>query len=106
MAIGDQDHGRVAMSVAAMLAGAIHQPLDLALGEIESFNCQVYGVWCAFIECRFHADKPCSCASLLRPSQTHRSLAAFPPLHHPILLHWAVTSMVAWAAMTSAGAVD
>jgi hypothetical protein len=29
---------------------------------------------------------------------------SFPPLHHPILLHWTVTRMVAWAAMTRAGA--
>ena len=34
MAVGHQDHGRVAMPVAAMLAGAVHQPLDLALGEV------------------------------------------------------------------------
>jgi hypothetical protein len=33
VAIGDQDHGRVAMPVAAMLARAVHQALDLALGE-------------------------------------------------------------------------
>jgi hypothetical protein len=57
MAIGDQDHGRVSMPVAAMLARAVHQPLDLALGEIASFNCQVYDGWCAFFGCRFHADK-------------------------------------------------
>jgi hypothetical protein len=59
MAIGDQDHGRVAMPVAAMLAGAVHQPLDIALGEIASLDCQVFDVWCAFYGCRFHADKPC-----------------------------------------------
>src|SRR5947207_9241775 len=59
MAIGDQDHGRVAMPVAAMLAGAVHQPLDLALGEIASFNCQVYDVWCALLGSRFHGDKLC-----------------------------------------------
>jgi len=57
MAIGDQDHGRVAMPVAAMLAGAVDQPLDLALGEIASFNCQVYDVWSAFLGCRFHRGK-------------------------------------------------
>ena len=34
MAVGDQDHGRVAMAVAAMLAGAVHQPVDLTLGEV------------------------------------------------------------------------
>ena len=59
MAIGDQDHGRIAMPVAAMLAGAVHQALDLALGEVEPLDCQAYDVWCAFPGCRFHADKPC-----------------------------------------------
>ena len=57
--IGDQDHGRIAMAVATILAGAVHQPLDLALGEIASFDCQVYDAWGAFLGCRFHADKPC-----------------------------------------------
>src|SRR5262249_24412150 len=32
--IGDQDHGRVAMPVATMLPSTVHQPLDLALGEV------------------------------------------------------------------------
>jgi len=59
MAVGDQHHGRVAMPIAAMLAGAVHQPLDLALGEIAPFNCQVYDAWGAFLGYRFHADKPC-----------------------------------------------
>src|SRR5262249_34254518 len=56
---GDEDHGRVAMPVAAMLACAVHQPLDLALGEVASFNCQIYDGWRTFLGCRFHADKPC-----------------------------------------------
>jgi hypothetical protein len=59
VAIGDQDHGRVAMPVAAMLSGAVHQALDLALGEIASLDCQVYDAWRAFLGCRFHADKLC-----------------------------------------------
>src|SRR5215470_10946137 len=42
-----------------MLACAVHQPLDLALGEIAPFDCQVYDGWCAFLRSRFHADKPC-----------------------------------------------
>ena len=46
------------MAVAAMLAGAVHQALDLALGEVAPLDCQVYGGWCAFLGCRFHADKP------------------------------------------------
>src|SRR5262249_45014522 len=57
MAVGDQDHGRVAMPIAAMLAGVVHQPLDFALGEIASLDCQVYDVWSAFLGCRFHANK-------------------------------------------------
>src|SRR5215471_9874168 len=59
VAIGDKDHGRVAMPIAAMLAGAVHQPLDLALGEIASLDCKVYDAWGAFFGCRFHADKLC-----------------------------------------------
>src|SRR5262245_37961089 len=57
VAIGDQDHGRVAMPVATMLAGVVHQPLDFALGEIASFNCQVYDVWSALLGSRFHRGK-------------------------------------------------
>src|SRR5262249_31100408 len=59
VAIGDQDHGRVAMPIAAMLASAVHQSLDLALGEVAPLDCQVYDAWCAFLGCRFHADKLC-----------------------------------------------
>src|SRR5215831_13022574 len=59
MAVGHQDNGRVAMPIAAVLARAVHQPLDLALGEIAPLDCQVYDAWCAFLGCRFHADKPC-----------------------------------------------
>src|SRR5262249_35054118 len=65
VAIGDKDHGRVAMPVAAMLSGAVHQPLDLALGEIASLDCQVYDAWGAFLGCRFHTDKLCLRAPLL-----------------------------------------
>src|SRR5215467_9130396 len=59
VAVGHQDHGRVAMPIAAMLSGAVHQPLDLALGEVAPLDCQVYDAWGAFLGCRFHADKPC-----------------------------------------------
>src|SRR5215468_1275759 len=47
------------MPIAAMLSGAVHQPVDLALGEVAPFNCQVYDAWGAFLGYRFHADKPC-----------------------------------------------
>src|SRR5262245_38531461 len=59
MAVGHQDHGRIAMPVAAMLAGTVHQPLDLSLGEVAPLDCQVYDAWSAFLGCRFHAGKPC-----------------------------------------------
>src|SRR5262249_25374346 len=79
VAIGHQGHGRIAMAVAAMLAGAVHQALDLALGEIASFDCQAYDVWCAFPGCRFHADKPylrvsyCICYTLFLHSRKGKS---------------------------------
>src|SRR5262249_46460434 len=47
------------MPIAAVLTRAVHQALDLALGEIASLDCQVYDAWCAFFGCRFHADKLC-----------------------------------------------
>src|SRR5262245_16482947 len=47
------------MPVATVLASAVHQALDLALGEIASLDCQVYDGWYAFLRSRFHADKPC-----------------------------------------------
>jgi len=49
MAIGDQDHGRVAMPIAAVLARAVHEPLNLALGEVAPLDCQVYDVWSAIL---------------------------------------------------------
>src|SRR5262249_1920807 len=57
VAIGDKDHGRVAMAVAAMLAGAVHEPLDLPLSEVASFNCQIYDSWGAILGSRFHRIK-------------------------------------------------
>src|SRR5262249_26767663 len=59
VAIGDQDHGRVAMPIAAVLARTVHQALDLALGEVAPLDCQVYDAWSAFFGYRFHADKLC-----------------------------------------------
>jgi hypothetical protein len=55
VAVGDQDHSRVAMPVAATLAGTVHQALDLALGEIASFDCQVLVVGFDFLEADFIA---------------------------------------------------
>src|SRR6516164_8084038 len=90
VAIGDQDHGRVAMAVAAMLAGAVHQPVDLALGEVAPLDCQVYDAWCAFLGCRFHADKPCLRVSycmcyrhLLNSQNPMEKLPARPPEDRP-----------------------
>src|SRR5262245_47771753 len=42
--VGDQDHGRVPMSVAAVLAGIVHELFDLAGGQVFP-NCTVYSVW-------------------------------------------------------------
>src|SRR6266576_2076322 len=89
MAIGDQDHDRIAIAVAAMLAGTVHQPLDLALGEIVSLDCQVYDAWCVFLGCRFHADKPCLrvsyciCHTHFLHSQTSRGGCASWPAARP-----------------------
>ena len=60
MAVGDQDHGRVAMPVTTTLPSTVHQPVNLALGEVTSFNCQVYDVWSAILDLDFIAIKPAS----------------------------------------------
>src|SRR5262245_446469 len=57
VAIGDQDHRRIAMPRAAMQSRVAHRPLDFALGEIVSFNCQVYDFWSALLGSRFHRGK-------------------------------------------------
>ena len=57
VAKGDEVHGRVAMPIAAVLTRAVHQALDLALGEIAPLDCQVYDAWGAFLGCRFHRGK-------------------------------------------------
>jgi hypothetical protein len=38
--IRDQDHGGIAVTVPVALGG-FDQPLDLALGEVAAFNCEV-----------------------------------------------------------------
>ena len=42
--VGDQNHGRVSMSVAAVLAGIVHELFDLAGGQVFA-DCTVYSVW-------------------------------------------------------------
>src|SRR5262245_21702474 len=46
--VGDQDHGRVSMSVAVVLAGMVHELFDFAGGQVFP-NCTVYSVWWAGI---------------------------------------------------------
>ena len=46
MTIGDQDHGRVSMSVAAVLAGIVHELFDLAARQVFP-NCTINSVWLA-----------------------------------------------------------
>jgi hypothetical protein len=61
---GQQDHGRIPMSV-SITAGSLHQPLDLFLGEVLSGsimliwaattpNCSLYSGWRSFAGCGFH----------------------------------------------------
>src|SRR5262249_47594089 len=40
VAVGDQEHGRIPMPVAAMLSGAVYPPLNLALGGVSPLYCQ------------------------------------------------------------------
>src|SRR6516165_2614838 len=87
VAICDKDHGRVAMPVAAMLSGAVHQPLNLALGEVSPLDCQVYDAWGAFLGCRFHADKLC--------------LRAFYCIDYTHFLHSRKDRAAAWSASRS-----
>jgi hypothetical protein len=51
MAISGENHRAVAMTMPTVLAGSVHQALDLALGEVAAFNCEVFSVWCAGIGC-------------------------------------------------------
>src|SRR5262245_22254203 len=69
MAVGGQNHGRVTVTVAAVLAGTVHEPLDFALGEIATTltacNCQVYSGWRRATGCRFHWLKfPCQLSTI------------------------------------------
>ena len=63
MPIGDQDHRRIAMAVASMLARTGHQHLDFPLGELPAgsalSNCQVYGASSCGVGCWKHrANSP------------------------------------------------
>src|SRR5690348_9618257 len=81
MAIRDQDHGRVSMSVAAVLAGIGHELFDLASGQVFS-NCTVYSGWWAGIpsliphrKFRCRADPPRGAASIVMLGACRRHLA-------------------------------
>src|SRR4051812_36083588 len=56
MTIGDQDHGRVSMSVAAALAGMVHQLFYLASGQVFS-NCTIYSAWTFSTGCLIWHEK-------------------------------------------------
>ena len=60
MAIGDQNHGCVAMAVTAELAGSVHELFDFALGEIAAPNCEVFSVRCEAIGCLICHEKSLS----------------------------------------------
>src|SRR5262249_1764150 len=59
--IGDQDHGGIAMTTSAHLAGGVHELLDLALGEIAALDCEVFSAWCAAIGYLICHGKSLSC---------------------------------------------
>jgi hypothetical protein len=40
MSVGHEDHGGIAVTMTADLAGSVHQLLYLALGEIAASNCE------------------------------------------------------------------
>ena len=48
VAIGDEDHGRISVTVTRALAGTVHELLNLTLGEILP-NCEGYSGWRASI---------------------------------------------------------
>jgi hypothetical protein len=45
MTIGDKDHGCIALAMPIALGG-FDQPLNLALGEVAAFDCEVLSAWC------------------------------------------------------------
>jgi hypothetical protein len=57
MTIGHEYHGGIAMAVAAALPGAVHQRLNLTLGEILA-NCIVYSGWRAQLGRLIRHDNP------------------------------------------------
>ena len=61
MPVGNQDHGGIAMAMAAMLAGAVHELLDLALGEIAALDCEVFDSWSVAIGYLIGHGKSLSC---------------------------------------------
>src|SRR5215471_2571641 len=52
MPIGDQDHGRIAVTMAARLAGRRRQRLDLSAGQIlpGPGNWGIYDAWCPVLD--------------------------------------------------------
>jgi hypothetical protein len=44
VSVSDQDHRCIAMTMPTQLASSVHEPLDLALGEIAAFDCEVFDV--------------------------------------------------------------
>jgi len=60
MAIGDQDHRCIPVTMPIALGG-FDQALDLALGKIAACNCEVYSVWCVGMGCLIcHEKNPSS----------------------------------------------
>src|SRR5262245_52341353 len=60
MAIGDQDHGGVAVTMPTHFAGSIHELLNLALGQVATLDCEAFDGWCAVIGYLICHDKSLS----------------------------------------------
>ena len=83
MAIGDQDHGGIAVAPAVALGG-LDQLLDLGLGQVLAGpvgvgapcrgNCSFFGGWCDQLQVRFHWINPLSVCRTARILVTMRAV--------------------------------
>ena len=87
VSVRNEGHGRIAVAVAARLAGRHHQGFDVGAGKIlpDSSNCRIYSGWRCIVDCfeghdNFHAaevdcgkDDHFFHSSYYRVSENHQS---------------------------------